>query len=300
MNGRRTVLAGFWISALAAVIAAVSLNTGAQSADVKADYDRSNSLNQRTANKVYDLPEAPVWIAGSPQFWYRKAVKGGNEFVLVDPVAATKAPAFDHAKLATAMVAAGVANATALNLQFTTFNYADNRQAIEFAIGPGGGGGGRGGGGGAGRGGQAPVAGAPAANRYRCTLSDYVCTRQTTAPEPAAGGAAAAGQGRGGRQGGGGANAQGGGAPEAPPVRPSPDRKLEALIQNYNIFIRPLGGRGTFIRRFRGQRIHVRLDSVVARQPEDRRVPRAPWLHASGHLRSVIAGRSAAADDLHP
>ena len=90
MNARRTVLAGVWMSALAVAIAAVSLTTGAQSADVKADYDRSNTLNQRTANKVIDLAEAPVWIEGSPQFWYRKSVRGGNEFVLVDPVAASK------------------------------------------------------------------------------------------------------------------------------------------------------------------------------------------------------------------
>ena len=78
MNARRTVLTGIWMSALAATIAAVSLTTGAQPADVKADYDRSNTLTQRTANKVFDLAEAPVWIAGSPQFWYRKAVKGGK------------------------------------------------------------------------------------------------------------------------------------------------------------------------------------------------------------------------------
>src|SRR5262245_12053604 len=128
MKARKTFLAGLWISALAATVVAVSLNSGAQSADVKADYDRSNSLNQRTANKVFDVAEAPVWIAGTQTFWYRKSVKGGNEFVFVDPAAATKAPAFDHAKLATAMSAAGVPNATALNLVFTTFTYLDNRQ----------------------------------------------------------------------------------------------------------------------------------------------------------------------------
>jgi hypothetical protein len=66
MNARRTVLAGFWMSALALTIAAVSLTTGAQSADIKADYDRSNTLTQRTSNKVFDLAEAPVWIEGSP------------------------------------------------------------------------------------------------------------------------------------------------------------------------------------------------------------------------------------------
>ena len=65
MNARRKILAGFWMSALALAIAAVSLTTGAQSADVKADYDRSNTLNQRTQNKVVDVAEAPVWIGSA-------------------------------------------------------------------------------------------------------------------------------------------------------------------------------------------------------------------------------------------
>ena len=71
-----------------------------QAPDVKADYDRSNSLNQRIANKVFDVAEAPNWIEDSQKFWYRKSARGANafQFVLVDPATATKAPAFDHAQ----------------------------------------------------------------------------------------------------------------------------------------------------------------------------------------------------------
>ena len=87
--------------------------TGAQAADVKADYDRANSLNQRVNNKVYDTIAnngAMNWIAGSQKFWYEKSVKGGNTFVLVDPAAASKAPAFDHTKLAAAISTASSAD----------------------------------------------------------------------------------------------------------------------------------------------------------------------------------------------
>jgi dipeptidyl aminopeptidase/acylaminoacyl peptidase len=294
------------MSALAAVIAAVSLTTGAQSADIKADYDRSSSLNQRTANKVYDLPEAPVWIAGSQHFWYRKAVKGGNEFVLVDPVAATKTPPFDHARLATAITAAATPSApyTAMTLPFTTFTFVENRQAIEFALAPGGGGGGRGGGGGAGagRGGQAPGAGAPAQNRFRCTLSDYACTRATAAPEGAAAGAGAgAGQGRGGRQGGGGANAApGAGAADAPQVRPSPDRKFEALIQNYNIYIRPLGGRAdqATALSFDGSEGNAYTFGSIQWSPDGQKI--AAFRVRPGYTRLVTYVRSSPDDQLQP
>ena len=209
---------------------------GAQAADVKGDYDRANSLSQRVQNKVIGIVEGPVWIEGSAKFWYRKTVKGGGEFVLVDPAAATKVPAFDHAKLAAALAPVSGTNPTPVTLGFTTFTFVDNMQAIEFTTG-GGAGAGRAGGRGAGAPGQAPAG----ANRFRCTITTYQCTKlPPTADAPQAG----AGQGRGGRQGGGGAGAaQAPGAPAAPQVRPSPDKKFEALIQNYNIYIRPVGGR---------------------------------------------------------
>src|SRR5262245_2602939 len=148
-----------WIFGAAAVVLAAVVSqmplSGAQTADVKADYDRANSLGQRVrANMVYNVAEAPVWIDGSQKFWYRKSVKGGNEFVLVDATAATKAAAFDHARLATALSAAANGNYTAITLPFTTFTFVDNMQAIQFTMGAGGGGGGRAGGGGGGGGGR--------------------------------------------------------------------------------------------------------------------------------------------------
>src|SRR6185295_19371767 len=78
---------------------------GAQTMDLRADYDRANSLRDRVQNKVYDVIDTPTWIEGSSKFWYRKSVKGGNQFVLVDPSKASKAPAFDHARLAASLSA---------------------------------------------------------------------------------------------------------------------------------------------------------------------------------------------------
>jgi dipeptidyl aminopeptidase/acylaminoacyl peptidase len=231
---------------LAGLIAGLALQgphglLSAQAQDVRALYERSASLNERTQNRVFNVVDqtSVAWVTGSPQVTYRRSVKGGNEFVLVDPVAKTKAAPFDHAKLATALSTANNAKYTAQTLPFNTFTFADNRQAIEFTLGAGGGAGRGSGGGGGGRGG-AP-AGGPAAPRWRCTLTDYTCTRLTTPPADAQAGQAgrAGGQGRGGAGGG-----RAGGAPgaAAPEVRTSPDGKQEALIQNFNVYVRPVGG----------------------------------------------------------
>ena len=114
---------GVWAVAVLALLSQVPLTGGAQSADVKADYDRATSLNQRLNNKLFDIAETPIWIDGSQKFWYRKSVKGGNQFVLVDAVAAAKAPAFDHARLATALSAASGGTYTAVTLPFSTFAF---------------------------------------------------------------------------------------------------------------------------------------------------------------------------------
>ena len=200
--------------------------------DVRALYDRAESLGRRTQGLMYNVAEAPTWIEGSAQFWYRKSVKGGNEFVVADPAAKTKAPAFDHAKLAAGLSTAASAQYTAVTLPFNSFTFVNNRQSIEFTVGPGGGGraGGGGGGGGAGRAGGG---GANTLPRWRCSLTDYTCARQT-APAGQNAQQAGGGQGRGG--------GRGGGVPGEVQTKVSPDGKQEALIQNFNVYVRPAGG----------------------------------------------------------
>jgi len=197
----------------------------AQAQDVTAAYERSASFGRRTEGLVVNVVQTPVFIEGGAKIWYRKSVTGGNEFVLVDVAAKSKAPAFDHTRLAAALSAAASAKYTAVTLPFTTFTFADGMQAIEFSIG-GGGGAGRAGGGGGRQGGGAA---APPVPGWRCTLTDYTCTRTAAAT------AAQAAQG-----GGGGGRAGGAAGAQGEAVRNSPDGKWQALIQNYNIFVRPM------------------------------------------------------------
>ncbi len=227
-RGATSVRVLLW-ALVGATVVALSALLGAQGSDVKADYDRAFGLRERVQNKMYNVAEAPNWIEKTSKFWYRKSVKGGNEFVLVDAIAPSKGPAFDHEKLAAALSTAANAKYTALALPFTTFTYVDDMQAIEFTIGGAGRGAGRGG---RGVGPGGPGAQAAALPRWHCTLTDYQCTRR---PAPA-GGAPGAGQGRGR----GGLGPEGAQAAEQQ-VRVSPDGKTEAFIQNYNIYIGPAG-----------------------------------------------------------
>src|SRR5437763_9244308 len=64
-----------------------------------ADYKRSEELNRKYQGLAVDVPETPHWI-GNTSFWYRKAVPGGNAFVVVDATTKEKQPALDHAKVA--------------------------------------------------------------------------------------------------------------------------------------------------------------------------------------------------------
>ena len=94
------------IAVIVAIAGQLSYRPAAQGQDVKAAYDRADSFNRRTEGLIVGVAETPIFLEGSSKLWYRKSVKGGNEFVLVDAAAKTKAPAFDHARLAAALSAA--------------------------------------------------------------------------------------------------------------------------------------------------------------------------------------------------
>jgi dipeptidyl aminopeptidase/acylaminoacyl peptidase len=216
MRNKLLVIAAVFVG----IAASITLRPAAQGSDVKALYERAESFNRRTQNLVTGVVDTPVFLENSRTFWYRKSVKGGNEFVLVDPDTQTRKPPFDHEKLASALSTAANQTYTAVTLPFSVFTFVDDRRAIEFPIGVDGGrGGGRQGGG---------RQGGAATPRWKCTITDYVCTRAAVAPSdvPAQG-----------RQGGAGRGGQGTSQEET--VRNSPDNKWQALIQNYNIYVRP-------------------------------------------------------------
>ena len=91
----------------------------------RADYERAAGLRRKYDNLAVNIVDRPTWIAKTNRFWYRKSVKGGNEFVLVDAEALTKKPAFDHEKLASSLSTATGKKYTPVTLPFVTLTFVD-------------------------------------------------------------------------------------------------------------------------------------------------------------------------------
>ena len=95
-----------------------------------ADYQRGESLREKSQGLVVNTPGPANWIGETQHFWYTRTVKGGTEFMLVDAESGTKRQAFDQEKLAVAISVVAGHKYTSLALPFAP---------------PVGGGGGRGG-----------------------------------------------------------------------------------------------------------------------------------------------------------
>ena len=229
------------IAGLLLVVSLVAPSAGAQGGGTLEDYRRAATVTQRLSGLTVNVAQLPTWI-DTGRFWYRKSVKGGNEFVMVDAATGTKRPPFDHARLATALSSLTGGSYTALTLPFTEFSYVErDGPAIETDVG---------------------------GAHVRCSIVDYQCTR--TGPATTAG---VFGRGRGaatqpggvtgasptpstacvappeptnGRGGGRAGGRDGGrGAISASPAGCiSPDGKSVAFIQNFNVAVRAAAGSG--------------------------------------------------------
>jgi len=202
---------------LLAVIVFLLYPVSAMAQGTLADYERANGLRIKIQGLAINIMERPTWIEKTSRFWFRKSVKGGNEFVVMDAATLTKAPAFDHARLAATLAAtigtaaptkpsltaessaASAEKITAVTLPFTTFRFADEGKAVEFEA---------------------------LEFRWRCELSDYSVKKLGPVERRSRGG---------GGLGQGGPPAQ---ATSLPDVKASPDGKWEAYIKNFNVFLR--------------------------------------------------------------
>jgi dipeptidyl aminopeptidase/acylaminoacyl peptidase len=275
----------FWyVAALAAVAAYFpSRLLDAQSAGVGADFERAGTLRARIAGKVYGVADSPTWIDNS-RLWFRKSVKGGSEFLLVDAATGSTRPAFDHAKIAEGLSFASGTAYSATTLPFESFTFVTTGiEAIEFAIGPAGParGGGRGGAGQTGP-------------RWRCTIAVSRCEHlAASGPGPAA-------QGGRGARGGGGGNAGAAQPNAANETRPSPDGKVEALIQNYNVFVRPANGRAADLKplSFDGSEGNAYTLQSIVWAPDSSRL--VAYRRIPGYQRIVTYVQSSPPDQLQP
>lgn len=78
----------------------------------------------------------PNWMRGGNRFWYRNKTGEGHEFILVDPVQASRNPLFDHYRLAAVMSEANDTSYVGHKLPFQSFDFVDpGESVIRFRVG---------------------------------------------------------------------------------------------------------------------------------------------------------------------
>jgi dipeptidyl aminopeptidase/acylaminoacyl peptidase len=224
------------------------------------EYRRAENLRTMLDGLVINAPDPATWMTDSVHFWYRRSVQGGHEFVVVDANTLEKRPAFDHARLATGLSAAVKKSYTAVTLPFTTFTFVDSARAIMVMADSG---------------------------RFRCTLTQYRCDKTRPRADSAV---------RDIRQ-------FGGGLYGSPPTvddrpRPSPDGQWEAIVRNYNVFLRATGSRQTTALSTDGSEANAYNAGSIVWSPDSKRL--AAYRVRPGYHREVHYVESSPEDQLQP
>ncbi len=196
------------------------------------DYKRAEKLREMFQGKVFKERLEPHWIGETPRFWYRTDLRDQREFILIDAEKASRAPAFDHERLAQALSKATSQEFAAAKLPFEEIAFVDEGKAFEFDA---------------------------AGKRWRCTLDSYEMkdlgksAEERRPEENFPPNRRRRGNNQGERP-----EEFGPGMQKPDPTRESrpslsPDGKWEAFTRNYNLFLRsvatreeyPLTGDGT-------------------------------------------------------
>ncbi len=97
-------------------------------------YARAEALLGRNARThVYGAEVTPTWMEGG-RFWYRNRIRGGFEFIVVDPVRGARDRAFDHARLAAALSLAADTPVVATALPFERIRLGDSGRTLRVVM----------------------------------------------------------------------------------------------------------------------------------------------------------------------
>ncbi len=308
---------GWFVAAVFFAMTLASVRANAQG--TQSDYQRAQGLREKFQGLAHNVPGSPNWIEGTDHFWYRKSVPGGFQFILVDVQALTKKPAFDHERLAVALSAASGTTYTAVTLPLSeppppggrggfgglgaagSLTFSDHETAIDFAA---------------------------AGFLWKCDLNTYECTKGAAVQTPTGGRGGrgpqddslsaednlfaspyvsdvevqdgieflspqqgqtqAQGAGRGGR----------GGTPAAETSRTSPDGNWDAIIENFNVFLRKKGQTETTPLSFDGSEGNYYTLRSIAWSSDSKRL--AAYHTRPGYQREVHYVESSPADQVQP
>ena len=103
------------------------------SAAQQVDYNRAERfVTWHTSPMISGDRINPQWMEDGTRFWYRNKTGTGHEFVLVSPAAGTRAPLFDHYRMAAAMSLAADTSFIGDKLPFDSFDFVRDETAISF------------------------------------------------------------------------------------------------------------------------------------------------------------------------
>jgi dipeptidyl aminopeptidase/acylaminoacyl peptidase len=178
----------------------------------EADYDRAaGRLSGALGGLVVGGSVDPTWLPDE-RFWYQSERPGGTEIVLVDPTEGTRAPAFDHARVAAALSDAAGQSFTAQTIAEAPLELSPTADAVIVTTG---------------------------AARWSCDVGGAACLQ---APAVAGEGRAGRGRGAAGGRGGRGGRGRGGRAGGGPPLNVSPDGTKGVFIRDWNLWVRDMAG----------------------------------------------------------
>jgi dipeptidyl aminopeptidase/acylaminoacyl peptidase len=241
-------------------VVAVLLGPAAMAAQgTAADYARAEQLRDRVRGAIVGVVDQSGWIDSTPRFWYRRTTSAGTQFVVVNADTREKRVAFDHQRLAAALAEALHRPVSGDSLPFATLTFTDGERALLVPL---------------------------DTVRLRCTLTDYQCTRATARD--------------GGRDNGGVGGALYGMLPlEDLGVRLSPDKRWEALVRNYNVYVRAAGSTENGVTlSYDGTEAEPYALRTLAWSPDSRKV--AAYKVRPGYRREVVLVESSPEDQVQP
>src|SRR3970040_510048 len=90
--------------------------------------------SQKVSRLVFDTTVAPRWLEKSDRSWYAFQTREGRRFSLVDPAKKTKAPLFDHVKMAATLTTLTGIPYDAQHLPFASVRFIRDDTAFEFDV----------------------------------------------------------------------------------------------------------------------------------------------------------------------
>ena len=140
--------------------ATLALPRVAAAQETAADYARAEKLRASYEALAVDIAGPATAIGRTHRFWYRKTVRGAEQFVVVDADTQRRDPAFDHEKIAESLSKATGNSYKPAALPFTTLAFTPDGSRFTVNVG-----------------------GSP----YQCTVADSSCQKVETEPRAGAG-----------------------------------------------------------------------------------------------------------------